>query len=80
MVHPMSAGKGDKPRPMTPSGRVAYERAMQEIYGFRVKVPPCGPERDALVDRIRKDLLATDDPAFASRLINRILEAQAEEA
>lgn len=48
------AGKGPEPRPMSKEGRANYERTLRNIYGVRVKIPPPGPELDALVERLER--------------------------
>jgi hypothetical protein len=56
MVRPVSAGKGDRPRPQTPAGRQAYEETLRRVYGVRVKIPPPGPEYEELVYHLRSTI------------------------
>jgi hypothetical protein len=49
-----SSGKGSTLRPMTPEGRKNYEQTLAAIYGVRVKIPPPGPEQEALVERLAR--------------------------
>ena len=59
------AGKGPDPRPMTKEGRANYERTLRNIYGTRVKIPPPGPEREALCRRIGKAAFPRDYDSMA---------------
>jgi hypothetical protein len=43
-----AAGKGHDPRAMSVEGRKQFDRNLRNIYGTRVKIPPPGPEREAL--------------------------------
>lgn len=76
-----AAGKGPDPRPMTPEGRANYEKTLRRIYGVRVKIPPEGAEKDALVQRIRTRIMG--EGAHSSWLtcdtIGWVLDALAEE-
>ena len=46
------------PIKQTPEQKAQYDRTMRAVYGSRVKIPPLGPEFDALVERILRKVSA----------------------
>jgi hypothetical protein len=40
------------PIPQTPAQKANFDKTYRSVYGTRVKIPPPGPEFDALVERI----------------------------
>jgi len=62
------------PIKQTPKQKVNFDATYHRVYGTRVKIPPPGPELDALVERIASKV--TD----ASRdAISYVLDVLAEE-
>lgn len=88
------AGKGPDPRPMSKEGRANYERTLRNIYGTRVKIPPPGPEREALCRKIGMSVFPRDydEMSYATEwgeekgkaetdaLIDKVLSALEDEA
>lgn len=48
------------PIPQTPKQKAQYNKTYQSVYGTRVKIPPPGPEREALVEKLESRERAED--------------------
>lgn len=70
----MSSDYRGVPIPQSKKQKAQFDKTMRAVYGTRVKIPPPGPEFEALVERIASKV--TD----ASRdVISYVLDVLAEE-